>query len=64
MALMSGPRYDAHGRRVYDDDVFDGIGRADKECRLCGGQGWYVNRYGPDGNVEQVQCECAFEERP
>lgn len=33
MAVPSISRYDHHGRRVYDDDVFDGIGRADAECR-------------------------------
>lgn len=26
-------------------------------CPECNGQGWYVHRYGPDNNVEQLQCE-------
>ena len=26
-------------------------------CPDCKGQGWYVHRFGPDDNVEQLPCE-------
>lgn len=33
---------------------------APQPCRICSGNGYVVNSYGPDYDLEQLQCDACF----